>query len=69
MKIKSRKITLGTKEWADSNVNCYFGCSNNCRYCYEKKMAIRFKRKTEESWKLMEPNQKALKFTFDKKKG
>ncbi len=26
MTIKTRKITLGTKEWADSNVNCYFGC-------------------------------------------
>ena len=39
---KTHKITLGTKEWADSNVNCYFGCSNNCKYCYAKKMAIRF---------------------------
>ena len=25
----NKKITLGTKEWADSNVNCYFGCSND----------------------------------------
>lgn len=41
---KIQKITLGTKEWADSNVNCYLGCSNNCRYCYAKKMAIRFNR-------------------------
>ena len=69
MTIKTRKITLGTKEWADSNVNCYFGCSNNCRYCYAKKMAIRFKRKTEETWKLMEPNKKAIEKGYSKRKG
>ncbi|MBA7663421.1 hypothetical protein ES703_71462 [subsurface metagenome] len=69
MKTKSRKITLGTKEWADSNVNCYFGCSNDCRYCYAKKMAIRFKRKTEETWKFMEPNQKAIEKGYSKRKG
>ncbi|TKJ19800.1 MAG: hypothetical protein CEE43_14455 [Promethearchaeota archaeon Loki_b32] len=66
---RSRKITLGTKEWADSNVNCYFGCSNNCRYCYAKKMAIRFKRKTEKTWKIMEPNLKAIKKGYLKRKG
>ena len=65
----SKKITLGTKEWADSNVNCYSGCSNNCRYCYAKKMAIRFKRKTENNWKDMEPNSKAINKGYAKRKG
>ncbi len=69
MKTKSRKITLGTKEWADSNVNCYYGCSNNCRYCYAKKMAIRFNRKTEQNWKVMEPNQKAIEKGYSKRRG
>lgn len=69
MSTKTRKITLGTKEWADSNVNCYYGCSNNCRYCYAKKMAIRFKRKTEETWKTMEPNQKAIEKGYSKRRG
>ena len=69
MTIKTRKITLGTKEWADSNVNCYFGCSNNCRYCYAKKMAIRFKRKTEGTWKFMETNHKAIGKGYSKRKG
>lgn len=69
MSTKTRKITLGTKEWADSNVNCYFGCSNNCRYCYAKKMAIRFKRKTDKTWKNMEPNQKAIEKGYSKRKG
>ena len=69
MATKSRKITLGTKEWADSNVNCYYGCSNDCRYCYAKKMAIRFKRKATKTWKVMEPNQKAIEKGYSKRKG
>ncbi len=69
MSSKTRKITLGTKEWADSNVNCYYGCSNNCKYCYAKKMAIRFKRKTENTWSIMESNQKAIKKGYSKRKG
>lgn len=68
-KIKTQKITLGTKEWADSNVNCYYGCSNDCRYCYAKKMAIRFKRKTKDTWKEMEPNEKMIKKGYAKRKG
>jgi len=69
MLTKKRKITLGTKEWADSNVNCYFGCSNNCIYCYAKKMAIRFKRKEESNWKEMVPNLKNIKKNYAKRKG
>lgn len=65
----TRKITLGTKEWADSNVNCYLGCSNNCRYCYAKKMAIRFKKKTEDTWKIMVPNQKNINKGYRKRRG
>ncbi len=63
------KITSGTKEWADTNVNCYYGCSNDCRYCYAKKMAIRFKRKTEKNWNVMILNEKVIKKNFKKRKG
>lgn len=45
MQSKSKIITLDTKEWVDSNVNCYFGCSNNCRYCYAKKWLFGLKEK------------------------
>lgn len=69
MTIESRKITLGTKEWADSNVNCYLGCSNDCRYCYAKKMAIRFKNKSNKSWKIMTPNQKNIIKGYKKRRG
>ena len=52
--VKIHKITSGTKEWADHNVNCFKGCFNNCRYCYAKMMAKRFGRATEETWKHMQ---------------
>ena len=40
----------GTQEWAASNVNIQDGCEHDCRYCYAKTMAIRFKRATAKSW-------------------
>ncbi|TFG10210.1 MAG: radical SAM protein [Promethearchaeota archaeon] len=66
---ETNKITSGTKEWADSNVNCFNGCSNNCKYCYGRKMAIRFKRKTNENWNQMDPNLKAITKEYRKRKG
>ena len=69
MECARKKITLGTKEWASSNINLISGCSHDCRYCYARKMAIRFKRKTEESWKIMELNKKKLFQNFKKRKG
>ncbi|MEI8139047.1 MAG: radical SAM protein [bacterium] len=41
----------GTQEWAASNVNIQDGCEHDCRYCYAKTMALRFKRMTAESWR------------------
>lgn len=66
---KNKKITSGTLEWANSNVNLISGCENNCRYCYAKKMAIRFGRKTEETWKNMEINENAVNKIYGKRKG
>jgi DNA repair photolyase len=63
------KIKTGTKEWADSNVNIAFGCSHNCKYCYAKKMAIRFKRNTNDNWKKMLLNKKAVNKNYKKRKG
>ena len=69
MPTKTRKITTGTKEWADFNVNCVKGCRNNCRYCYAKMIAKRFKRCTEDTWKDMEINQKAVEKKYRKYDG
>jgi len=66
---KKAKITSGTLEWASSNVNLISGCSNNCKYCYAKKIAIRFKRKTSKTWKNMEINEKAVNRDYRKRRG
>jgi len=65
----NRKITSGTKEWADHNVNCFKGCYNNCRYCYAKMMAKRFGRCTEKTWKRMEVRHDVLNKRFRKFRG
>ena len=43
---------FGTQEWSVKTVNCCTGCSHDCRYCYAKGMAIRFKQVTPEQWPL-----------------
>lgn len=52
-KEKGEKPPFGTKEWSAASVNCVTGCSHDCRYCYAKKIAVRFGRKTAETWKEM----------------
>lgn len=64
-----RRITLGTKEWADYTVNCIKGCYNNCRYCYARVMANRFHRSTHETWKEMKISNAMLKKKFGRKSG
>ena len=48
--IHPAKAAFGVQEWASHSMNFQTGCSRNCRYCYAKSMAIRFKRATAESW-------------------
>ncbi|MFX1538163.1 MAG: radical SAM protein [Promethearchaeota archaeon] len=67
--VRKRKITSGTREWADYNVNCVAGCFNNCRCCYAKIMAKRFGRATEETWKLMKVRHEAVSKNYRKKPG
>ena len=47
---EAKRAPHGTQEWAASNVNIQDGCEHDCRYCYAKTMAIRFKRATALSW-------------------
>jgi DNA repair photolyase len=42
----------GTMEWSVKTINCCTGCSHDCRYCYAKEMAIRFKQVTAAQWPL-----------------
>lgn len=66
---KINKITYGTREWSDYSVNCINGCSHNCKYCYAKNMAIRFKRKTENNWKKMDIIEEKSKKLYRKRNG
>lgn len=66
---KKTKPAFGTHEWASSNVNIVNGCSNDCLYCYAKSMAIRFGRKSAETWLLEEVKQERLHEEFKKYSG
>ena len=48
--MKMDKQVFGTYEWAVENANFISGCSHNCKYCYSREMAIRFKRKNIDNW-------------------
>lgn len=54
------KQVFGTYEWAVENANFISGCAHNCKYCYSKEMAIRFKRKTSKNWEKEEINAAQL---------
>ncbi len=58
MKKRIEKSITGFREWAKYSVNCCSGCSNDCRYCYAKGMAVRFKQLKMEEWKLEKIRQK-----------
>ena len=65
----STRPASGTQEWAASNVNIQDGCEHDCRYCYAKSMAIRFKRATPVSWKRPRLRQHDLERGFTKRDG
>jgi DNA repair photolyase len=67
--IQSARPPTGTQEWAASNVNIQDGCEHDCRYCYAKTMAIRFKRATAASWRHPKLRQHDLDRGFTKRSG
>lgn len=63
------KNQTGTREWADSNVNFITGCTNDCKYCFAKAMAVRDKRTTPEDWKTEKVREHSLNKSLGKKAG
>lgn len=64
------KGVSGTKEWAAINFNIQTGCEHDCRYCYARSNALRFKRITKaEYWHVPVLNIAAVKRPWRKKKG
>lgn len=68
-KPKLNKKVFGTSEWAKQNANFINGCTHNCKYCYSKSMAIRFRRKTAGNWKHEEIREHSLNKKFGKVNG
>ena len=66
---KPTTATHGTKEWAKTNVNIQTGCEHDCRYCYAKCMAIRFKRATPDSWPMPILNPASVSKGYRKRDG
>lgn len=64
-----KKEVFGVHEWAVCSANFINGCKHDCKYCYSKEMAIRFKRKTADNWKNEEVNFNKLNQSFPLKKG
>lgn len=63
-----KKIKIGTKEWAGRNVNCIKGCRIGCIYCYAKAIAKHYRGYTDNSWRLMQINDHAVKKGYGKSK-
>ena len=67
--VQKARPPTGTQEWAASNVKIQDGCEHDCRYCYAKTMAIRFKRATPTSWKQPRLRQHDLDRGFTHRSG
>jgi len=65
----SNKQVFGAHEWADKTANFINGCKHDCKYCYSKEMAIRFKRKTSANWKVEEVREHQINKMFKKQEG
>lgn len=57
------------QDWADKTINIYKGCSNDCRYCYARAEAERFKRVKKGEWTTEVLNMEKIKkeWRFSKK--
>ena len=60
------KQIFGTKEWAEETLDLQRGCPNECRYCYAKAEAIRFKAKTRQTWPIAAINLPGMQAKFER---
>lgn len=64
----SAKQKVNNQEWSQGNIiNLQNGCEHNCRYCYAKALAIRYKRNTPEGWSIPQLNTKFADKGFGKR--
>jgi len=64
------KTATGTREWSEHSANLFTGCSHDCRYCYARAMALRFKRIARpEDWRTMKIRPKERDRIFKRRRG
>lgn len=51
----------GVSEWSKKPINFCTSCPANCRYCYAKHIAVRFKQVKEEDWGNMKVREKDVR--------
>ncbi len=59
--ISNASCVFGAHEWAHESLNIIDGCKHNCKYCYSKEMAVRFKRCQIEDWEQEKIRQTAYR--------
>lgn len=69
MEEQEKKRVFGTTEWAVANANFQSGCENDCKYCYAKSIAVRYKRKSTSNWKNEDVNLTKVNKRFKKENG
>jgi DNA repair photolyase len=70
IKMKKPKVISGTLEWAVKNVNCIKGCSHQCKYCYARERALRFRQiGSKDEWKSPQVREKEVKKSRKKESG
>jgi DNA repair photolyase len=61
------KPVLRNREWAVHYQNYITGCQHNCKYCYSKADAVRYKRITADEWVNEKVRTKDVEKTYKKK--
>lgn len=60
----------GTREWSEFSSNLGIGCQHECRYCFARAQALRFKKiETRDDWRFESINQQAVDRRWGKKNG
>ncbi|PLX98348.1 MAG: hypothetical protein C0623_13615 [Desulfuromonas sp.] len=49
-KLNESKTKYGVGEWAQYSYNIGTGCTNNCRYCYARDLAVEINQRTDETY-------------------